>query len=68
MFVIHLRTVKLVVVDILISCFIDNYTNKTRIMTKNKENKTIIIILVKYWLIIIVLFSLFFVIILVLFV
>ena len=43
MFVIHLRTVKLVVVDILISCFIDNYTNKTRIMTKNKENKTIII-------------------------
>ena len=43
MFVIHLRTVKLVVVDILISCFIDNYTNETRIMTKNKENKTIII-------------------------
>ena len=40
MFVIHLRTVKLVVVDI--SCFIDNYTNKTRTMTKNKENKTII--------------------------
>ena len=32
-----------IVVDILISCFIDNYTNKTRIMTKNKENKTIII-------------------------
>ena len=43
MFLIHLRTVKLVVVDILISCFIDNFTNETRIMTKNKENKTIII-------------------------
>ena len=37
MFVIHLRTVKLVVVDI--SCFIDNYTNKTRTMTKTRKIK-----------------------------
>ena len=31
----------LVVVDILISCFIDNYTNKTRIMTKKKKTRKI---------------------------